>query len=469
MRVAKVLFILVVSFVLNLGGARGASIHWTNVLGGNWSDTFGWSPNQVPGPNDDAFITEAGTYTVSVFFDATAASLVVSAPSGSPLVNVNTGVTLTLSNLTLTGQGLASGVIGCTWIVNGLMTWTGGAAGGGMSGMSGVRGTPFNANGGIAISSSGATMRSTRTLNNAGKTTWTGVTPLIFGGPPGIFQGEFNNLAGAVFEAQNDSSMAGIFNNTGIFRKIGGTNVTSISAAFTNTGTVEVQSGTLTFASPLVQRAGSTLLKGGNITGNLKIGGGLLGGSGSVTGTVSMSGQLSPGLSAGHIEIVGDYIQGIAGAYNVEIGGTIAGTNFDQVSVTGNAKLAAAVNVCSINGFVPAPGDRFEIMKFGSLSGSMVFNGLDIAKGIRLEPIITSTNIVLVATNAPTNAYPALHLVHNGDAMWLFWPAGYGGFRLQSNTNLNFTNAWSDVSLTESNRSIFTPTLPTTFFRMISP
>lgn len=90
------------------------------------------------------------------------------------------------------------------------------------------------------------------------------------------------------------------------------------------------------------------------------------------------------------MEIQGSYTQRLPGAYNCEIGGTIAGTNYDQVVITGAAALAGTINVVSINGFVPALGDRFEIMKFGSVSGSgsLTFQGLDITNGISLQPVL---------------------------------------------------------------------------------
>ena len=99
----------------------------------------------------------------------------------------------------------------------------------------------------------------------------------------------------------------------------------------------------------------------------------------------------------------------------------------------------------------------------------MAFNGLDIAKGVTLLPVFSSTNLVLVATNAPLNAAPRLSLARNGDSLWAWWPLGYGEFQLQSATNLNPPIAWSPVTLTETNRSISTPTGSAKFFRMISP
>ena len=41
-------------------------IVWTNLTGGNASVPANWSPNLVPGPGDDVFITNSGTYSVTI-------------------------------------------------------------------------------------------------------------------------------------------------------------------------------------------------------------------------------------------------------------------------------------------------------------------------------------------------------------------------------------------------------------------
>src|SRR5690242_15169777 len=46
--------------------ADGAVVTWTNTSGGNWYVATNWSPNQVPGPGDDAVITASGLYAVTL-------------------------------------------------------------------------------------------------------------------------------------------------------------------------------------------------------------------------------------------------------------------------------------------------------------------------------------------------------------------------------------------------------------------
>jgi len=93
-----------------------------------------------------------------------------------------------------------------------------------------------------------------RVVENQGSLAWGGgqieLGSLPSGNPVG--GGTLVNDAGATIDAQaNDTvnAVAGAtaFDNAGLFQKSAGTGVTAISAPFTNTGTVEVDTGTLLF------------------------------------------------------------------------------------------------------------------------------------------------------------------------------------------------------------------------------
>src|SRR5438552_1806679 len=58
-----------------LVSTRGAEIVWTNLNGGVWSAATNWSPNAVPGASDNAYITNSGTYTLTLDVGATLAGL----------------------------------------------------------------------------------------------------------------------------------------------------------------------------------------------------------------------------------------------------------------------------------------------------------------------------------------------------------------------------------------------------------
>jgi hypothetical protein len=488
-----------------LTAARGSDIYWTNTLGGNWRVPGNWSPNQVPSTNDDVFITQDGTYTVTVDRRQHAAALTVGGSSGVQTVWVKhdprnyedyglvlDAVSLFDTNAVLnveagvwgSGRKMLKGVLNLSsgslidgpWTIRGTFNWTGGIVGQEGSGYE----VDVESNAVVHITGDNYCESFLYgTVNNKGLITCAG-SAAFEAGYGGVVAGVLNNCAGGVFDLQEDRPFnayyggPAILNNAGTFRKSGGTNSAWFGWRLNNTGTVELQSGTLGFdyVGTLNQTRGATLLKGGSITslrGEVRIGGGLLGGSGAVTDfcRLRVSGQLSPGLSAGILQTWG-YIQSAGGSFNVEIGGVVPGTGFDQLVVTGQALLAGAINICSINGYVPNPGDSFEIMKFSSVSGSVAFNGLDVAKGVRLEPIVTSTNIVLVAASVAPSSAPSLHIAPNGDNLWTWWPVGFSTFTLQSNTNLAPAN-WQQVTLNELNRYVCGREGQARFFRMVGP
>jgi hypothetical protein len=74
----RVLFCSLILFVLGTQSAPATGIfrNWTNTLGGNWFDPFGWSPNGVPTAADAATITNIGTYTVLVSTGVVATSTI---------------------------------------------------------------------------------------------------------------------------------------------------------------------------------------------------------------------------------------------------------------------------------------------------------------------------------------------------------------------------------------------------------
>ncbi len=104
----------------------------------------------------------------------------------------------------------------------------------------------------ISPSAAGSVALNGRTVNNAGTVIWTGGA--ITNNTNAI---TFNNQLSGIFEVRNNNSFfsttspQSVFNNAGIFRKSVGTGTTNIGMVFsnTNTGTVDVQSGTLRFTS----------------------------------------------------------------------------------------------------------------------------------------------------------------------------------------------------------------------------
>ena len=44
----------------------GRDVHWTNAVGGSWTDPLNWSAGTVPGASDNAIIDAIGSYVVTL-------------------------------------------------------------------------------------------------------------------------------------------------------------------------------------------------------------------------------------------------------------------------------------------------------------------------------------------------------------------------------------------------------------------
>jgi hypothetical protein len=192
-------------------------------------------------------------------------------------------------------------------------------------------------------------------------------------------------------------------NNSGIISKIANKGITSIQADFVNQGTFRQSSGRVRFLQSYTQTAGQTVVETNSTieVQNVLTNYGTLGGNGRFIGKIRNSGKTAAGKSPGLLTVEGPYEQDANGSVEVELAGTNAGESYDQLAVYGAATLDGSLNVTLLNGFVPKTGDRFEVMRFDSRTGTFpVSNGLRIGGNMVLAPLYSATNLVLVATNA---------------------------------------------------------------------
>ena len=68
--------------LISCGAGYSTDIVWVNTAGGVWSDTDSWNPNRVPISGDNAIITNAGIYNVTLDTSSTVNSLVLGGKSG---------------------------------------------------------------------------------------------------------------------------------------------------------------------------------------------------------------------------------------------------------------------------------------------------------------------------------------------------------------------------------------------------
>jgi hypothetical protein len=192
---------------------------------------------------------------------------------------------------------------------------------------------------------------------------------------------------------------------------LGSVVVSGGSATFTGTSTasVTVSGGTLNLSSgasftvsgPWVQQSGSTyLLSGSNllVTGSLLDQGGqfnlsgaalqvdsglqissgaALLGAGTITANVTNAGAIVVGgpNATGSLHIAADSAAGISGNYTQTSSGTLAmeiasASALDQLMIDGLATLNGALDVSLLDGFTPTAGQSFDLITYGSRSGT---------------------------------------------------------------------------------------------------
>ncbi len=269
------------------------------------------------------------------------------------------------------------------------------------------------------------------TLNNHGTATWESGSVFFANGAV------FNNPVGATFQDLGQGKYFGssdgngdfapapsVFNNAGAYVKTG-TGRGAVQTTFNNSGTVAVQAGELDLSGPTAnagdvqisggsalslneytQTAGATNLSGGTLSGEvITLSGGALTGFGTINASVANGGEVVPGGmgGAGNLTVNGNYTQTAAGALDIDLAGTTAGSQYSRLAVSGIPSLGGAINVALIDGFEPVLHDAFEVLTFASSSGNFgIYNGLVLGSGLILDPALGPGNLTLTVQPAVT-------------------------------------------------------------------
>jgi hypothetical protein len=364
--------------------------------GGTSTGDFGASLNSV-------LNFSFGTHTLNAGADFSGLGTV--RVSGATLnvnaaVDVNIGTTFELTNGWLAGSD--------TLTIYGTMNWTGGA----MSGTGTTRIAPTAL---LAIGSTGfVSLRGGRTLNNEGAVTWAGASILSGVNESSIFQnqGTFTvQSAGTISDSGGSGSR--VFNNTGELN-CETTDAVTIQWPFNNTGALNVKGATLSFSAAFNQTGllASTLINGGHLwsTAPLNIQDGGLGGNGTIHGDVNnLGGDVKPGLSAGTLNITGNYTQGVNATLAIEMGGALPGTGHDQLKIAGHAALDGTLWGNLIGPLAVLPpniGDFFAIITCGSRSGTFSHLELEPLPSDREWKVSYEPTAVFLEVVAPV---PVLH------------------------------------------------------------
>jgi len=175
--------------------------------------------------------------------------------------------------------------------------------------------------------------------------------------------GTFANNAPGLITIESDGDLVVSSDTTVNSGNIINSGTLKIDAIFTNLGTIvndnEIDDDVFSFGAELVNSGG--ILAGINTKHDFDF---------------SNASTLAPGNAASTFGIYKfgsftDYTQEATGVLEIEIGGTIVGNLYDQVTVGGNVTTAGTLNVSLVNGFEPAIGDSFTIiLQQGNISGT---------------------------------------------------------------------------------------------------
>ena len=227
-------------------------------------------------------------------------------------------------------------------------------------------------------------------------------------------------LSGAGSQILSDAGTTDALANLSTITAAGGLTVSggatlTTGAGLTSAGTIAVGPGGLLAAPRLTQTAGSTTLLGGTLEatgpgGTIAIQGGSLSGSGTLLGSLTNAGQIDLGAAPGVLVVTGTFTQTAAGSLALKIGGTTAGSEYDQVQVGGAATLGGTLSASLLAGFGPSALQVFHVITDAGSSGGFATVNLPMIGGapaFLARTSATGYDLVGAATAADLAVDPA--------------------------------------------------------------
>ena len=173
------------------------------------------------------------------------------------------------------------------------------------------------------------------------------------------------------------------------------------------------------------------------------------------TGTVNFEGDLTPGNSPATVSFGGNMSLGPDSVLKIEIGGAAPGTQYDQINVTGTLSLGGTLQVSFIKGFVPAAGQSFDLLNWGSLAGTFSSIQLPALSGLAWNTSQLASGLLSVVLAGDYN--------HNGVVNatdYVVWRKGLGTSYTQNDYTLwraNFGQTAGSGSGATSNAAVPEP------------
>jgi predicted outer membrane repeat protein len=178
----------------------------------------------------------------------------------------------------------------------------------------------------------------------------------------------------------------------GSLTTIGGGVLTANNGLLLEAGKTFVGDGTVNTANDEFRNQGQVSATAPGITFNH-----LVTGAGDFIGTVNFLGGFNPGNSPAQVDLDGGVTFGPQNTLGIELGGLVAGAEFDRIDVSGALQVDGTFAVSLIDSFDPQLGDQFIVATFGSRNGDFsLYQGLDLAGPLKLEAQWTNTDLTLI-------------------------------------------------------------------------
>lgn len=212
------------------------------------------------------------------------------------------------------------------------------------------------------------------TVNNGGSLSFKGASnPITFAAEPLILNGTGSLLLNTDSTLKTATFPGAITLSAGANATIGGgSSVGTLNLSggitggggFTKTGnTITVNLTNTNTYTGATQVSGGTLLINGSVTSNVTVSSpATLGGGGTITGNVNGNGTVAPGNSPGTLTIMGNFTPTGTLAFEVNSPYNTAGTDYDQIVVSGTVNLSGATLTFAGGGAAPTAGQLLTLI-----------------------------------------------------------------------------------------------------------
>ena len=258
------------------------------------------------------------------------------------------------------------------------------------------------------------------TLTNRGLITGSGAFQIVL----------LNDTGGRISTIENALAFAAPVTN-----QTGGTisaidSILDFAGGLNNLGAINLINTTVTGN---VTNNGAMSLAGTNAFTGVVIGAGNFSGA----GTAQFDGTYSPGNSPAAVSFEGSVTFSPSATLHLELGGTNAGSQYDQLNVANDATLGGALDVVLIDRFVPAAGEVFHLINAGTTLGSFAAISLPtLPGGLEWQNNLNTDGTIAVI--APIGAGPQFSSVVLSGSGLIF--SGTGGVTNGSYVLLSSTN-----------------------------